>query len=191
MQTTRPSLLLRIRDPRDAAAWEVFDSIYRPMLRRYALSRGLLDAEAEDIAQQCLTEVLRRIGDFEYDAAKGRFKGWLKTMVANRVRNLWRDRRERQADTAVFERDASPEPSPDESFEKLWMQEHLWHCFRAVQAQVDETTWRAFEQYVLRQRTIDEVCRELNLKAQNVYTIKWRLTERVAAMMKELLGKSQ
>lgn len=191
MQTTRPSLLLRIRDPRDAAAWEVFDSIYRPMLRRYALSRGLLDAEAEDIAQQCLTEVLRRIGDFEYDAAKGRFKGWLKTMVANRVRNLWRDRRERQADTAVFERDASPEPSPDESFEKLWMQEHLWHCFRAVQAQVDETTWRAFEQYVLRQRTIDEVCRELNLKAQNVYTIKWRLTERIAAMMKELLGKSQ
>jgi RNA polymerase sigma-70 factor (ECF subfamily) len=191
LQTTRPSLLLRIRDPRDAAAWEVFDSIYRPMLRRYALSRGLLDAEAEDIAQQCLTEVLRRIGDFEYDAAKGRFKGWLKTMVANRVRNLWRDRRERQADTAVFERDASPEPSPDESFEKLWMQEHLWHCFRAVQAQVDETTWRAFEQYVLRQRTIDEVCRELNLKAQNVYTIKWRLTERVAAMMKELLGKSQ
>jgi RNA polymerase sigma-70 factor (ECF subfamily) len=191
LQTTRPSLLLRIRDPRDAAAWEVFDSIYRPMLRRYALSRGLLDAEAEDIAQQCLTEVLRRIGDFEYDAAKGRFKGWLKTMVANRVRNLWRDRRERQADTAVFERDASPEPSPDESFEKLWMQEHLWHCFRAVQAQVDETTWRAFEQYVLRQRTIDEVCRELNLKAQNVYTIKWRLTERIAAMMKELLGKSQ
>lgn len=190
MHATRPSLLLRIRDPHDATAWEVFDSIYRPMLRRYAIGRGPSDAEAEDIAQQCVADVHRKIGEFEYDPAKGRFKGWLKTMVANRVRNHWRDRRERQADTRLFERNAASEPSPDERFEQLWMHEHLWHRFRAIQREVDQSTSRAFEGYVLRLRPIDEVCEELGLTVQNVYTIKWRLTEKVARRMKELLGES-
>lgn len=188
METTRPSLLLRIRDRSDTDAWRAFDAIYRPMLHRFALSQGLTRDDAEDVRQECLAAIYDRIGDFAYDPARGRFKGWLKTMVNNRVRNLRRHRAEAQAGTADLQRPQHREPAPEEAFDRIWAQEHLWHCLRAVREEVGEKTYAAFERYVIERRPIDEICRALGLTANNVYTIKWRLTEKVAARMKALLG---
>jgi RNA polymerase sigma factor (sigma-70 family) len=181
-------LLLRIRDAQDAAAWEVFDAIYRPLMKRYAVARGLKYSDAEDVVQRCMAEIHRRIGGFDYDPAKGRFKGWLRTMVANCVRNLLRGRREHQEAPGDFERAQQREESPDDTFERLWVREHLWYCLRQVREEVAESTFKAYQYHVIEQWPIEKVCRELNLKPNNVYTIKWRLTERVAEKMRELLG---
>ncbi|MFQ5502175.1 MAG: RNA polymerase sigma factor [Phycisphaerae bacterium] len=88
MDTTRPSLLCRILDPAGDAAWRMLDEIYRPMLQRFAMSRGLQPVDAEEIAQQCMTSIHKHIESFRYDPEKGRFKAWLRTMANNRVRNL-------------------------------------------------------------------------------------------------------
>jgi RNA polymerase sigma-70 factor (ECF subfamily) len=187
VDTTRPSLLLRIRDRSDRRAWETFDALYRPMLQRFARARGLGETDAEETAQQCLATIADRIAEFSYDPQKGRFKGWLCTLVNNRVRNLLRDRREQQGETADFEATPQREPTPDEAFDRIWMEEHLWHCLRELRGEVEETTFLAFQSYVIEQRPIEQVCQELKLTPNNVYTIKWRLTERVAAKMRELL----
>ncbi len=187
MDTTRPSLLLRIRDRSDADAWRTFDAIYRPMLHRFAKSNKLSDADADDITQQCLTVISEKMAEFPYDRSKGKFKSWLRTMVNNRVRNLWRDRRERQAETGAFRNLEQPDPPPDEEFDRIWMQEHLWHCLRELQSEVERPTYLAFQHYVVEQWPIERVCSELSMTPNNVYTIKWRLTEKVAAKMKTLL----
>ncbi len=187
MDTTRPSLLLRIRDPSDAAAWRTFDQVYRPMLVRFGRACGLTHDDAEDVAQQCLAAVSDKIAEFDYDPRKGRFKGWLRTLVNNRVRNMLRTRKVHQADTADFERGAAPGDSPEEIFERIWLEEHLWHCLREVQTEVEETTYRVYEAYVVREWPLQRVCDEFGLEANNVYTIKWRITQRVAAKMKELI----
>lgn len=190
MDTTHPSLLLRLKDHRDAAAWQVFDEIYRPMMERFALARGLDHSDAEDIVQQCMAALADQIRSFEYDPAKGRFKSWLRTMVNNKVRNFVRDRKEQAGDSGPFRALASPEASAEEVFEKLWMQEHLWHCLRQIEAQVDAATFKAFQLFVIDQRPVEQVCAELGLSANNVYTIKWRLTQKVAEKMAELLGEN-
>jgi RNA polymerase sigma-70 factor (ECF subfamily) len=187
VDTTRPSLLLRIRDPSDAGAWQTFDALYRPMLQRFARSRGLSAEDAEDVAQQCLAVITDRIAEFSYDPQKGRFRSWLRTLVNNRVRNLLRDRRELQGETADFQNLAERAPSPEEAFDQIWAEEHLWHCLRELRGEVEEATFLAFQQYVIEQRPIEQVCRELNLAPGNVYTIKWRLTQRVADKMRELV----
>lgn len=187
MDTTRPSLLMRIRDRGDAGAWRTFDTIYRPMLYRFGRASGLGHDNAEDVAQQCLTVITDRIGEFSYDPQKGSFKGWLRTLVNNRVRNLLRDRKDQQGSTHDFQRAQQRELLPDEVFEKVWMEEHLWHCLRELRDEVEETTFNAFRAHVIDQQPIEQVCAALNLKPNNVYTIKWRMTERVAEKMKELL----
>jgi RNA polymerase sigma-70 factor (ECF subfamily) len=138
MQTTRSSLLLRIKDRRDGAAWRQFDGIYRPMLYRFAIARGLADAEAEDVVQFCMAAIQEQIHSFEYDPSKGRFKGWLRTLVNNRIRNMMRDRHERPAESGVFQRPAE-QLTPDEEFDRLWMVEHLKHAMGLVQSEVGET----------------------------------------------------
>ena len=39
--TTRRSLVLRLRDPRDEAAWAEFVEIYEPLVYRLARKKGL------------------------------------------------------------------------------------------------------------------------------------------------------
>jgi len=187
MDTTRPSLLLRIRDRGDADAWHTFDEIYRPMLYRFARARGLSCADAEEVSQHCLTVISERIAEFSYDRRKGRFKGWLRTLVNNRVRNLLRDRREYQQATGDLDHRQEREPEPAEAFERIWLEEHLWHCLRQLRSEVEPRTYEVFRRYVIDDQPVEEVCEALNVTPNNVYTVKWRLTERVAARMRDLL----
>lgn len=191
VDTTRPSLLLRIRDQADMDAWRAFDAIYRPMLFRFARARGLSHADAEDVTQQCLSAIAAHMGRFDYDPRQGRFKSWLATLVSNQVRSLQRKRAERQGETGDFGGPQEREPGPDETFERIWLEEHLWHCLDELRGEVEESTFRAFEGYVIKQQPLAEVCTALNLTPANVYTIKWRMTERIAAKMKTLLDGSE
>jgi RNA polymerase sigma-70 factor (ECF subfamily) len=191
VDTTRPSLLLRIRDRSDTDAWRTFDAIYRPMLQRFARARGLDQDAAEDVTQQCLAAIYDHIGEFNYDPSKGRFKSWLRTLVNNRVRDLLRVQRDRQGDTGAFRQAQQREDSPEDVFEQIWMEEHLGHCLRELRCEVEETTFKAFWDYVMEEQPIEHVCAALNLKPNNVYTIKWRLTERIAAKMKELVDDTE
>jgi len=191
VETTRPSLLMRIRDRSDAGAWRTFDAIYRPLLIRFAGTRGLDESDAEDVAQHCLTAIYDHIGDFSYDPQKGKFKSWLKTLVQHRISDLRRHQRAQQADTHALQSLEDPEPSPADVFERIWMEEHLAHCLRVLRTEVEERTFQAFQYHVLEEWPVDKVCAELNLKPNNVHTIKWRLTEQVTAKMRELLGDSE
>lgn len=188
MNTTRASLLVRIKDRNDSASWQEFDGIYRPMLHRFARARGIDDAAADDIVQQCMTVIARHIQSFEYDPGKGRFKAWLRTMVNNRVKNLFRDRKDRAAESADFKREQDREAAPDELFDKLWMDEHLRHCLQLIRENVEPDTFKAFQSYVMDEEPADKVCADLGMNMNQLYKIKWRVTQKLGEKMRELLG---
>ncbi|MFN9879039.1 MAG: hypothetical protein ACK557_11235, partial [Planctomycetota bacterium] len=62
---TRHSLIQRLQDGGDDAAWEEFASIYRPIIVRIALRKQLQFDDAEDLAQQVLLLVLKNIGNWK------------------------------------------------------------------------------------------------------------------------------
>ena len=51
---TRASLLVRLRDPRDEAAWVEFIDLYGALVYNYARKQGLQDADAADLGQEVL-----------------------------------------------------------------------------------------------------------------------------------------
>lgn len=161
------------------------------MLLRFAKSHGLADSDAEDVAQHCISAFINKLDDFEYDRGRGRFKSWLRTLVNNRVRNLWRDRKGRNANETELNGRVDERDIPDEAFERIWMEEHLWHCLRELRSEVNPETFAAYEAYVLKQEAPDAICERLQISRGNLHTIKWRLTERVAEKMRELLGEDE
>lgn len=191
MDTTRFSLLFRIKNPANQAAWGEFDAIYRPMLTRFVRMKGLSGADADDIVQQCMMAVHKHIGGFEYDPQKGRFKGWLRTMVGNRVRNHFRDKREYEGGTGVFSALPDSEHAPDEAFDRVWMEEHLRHCLNQVRAEATPQEYDAYQRYVLDEQSVEDVCAAFSYTAQQLYKIKWRLTQKVSEKMRELLGEDE
>jgi RNA polymerase sigma-70 factor (ECF subfamily) len=78
---TRPSLLLRIRDPEDRRAWAGFSSLYRPVVCQLARHHGMQPAEADDLAQQVLISILVAIDRFDPDRSQATFRTWLKTIA--------------------------------------------------------------------------------------------------------------
>src|SRR6185436_8977534 len=85
---TRPSLLLRVRDVNDDAAWSQFVEIYTPLVFGYCRARGLQEGDAADVAQETLRAVAKAIGKFEYDPQRGKFRNWLLTVVRSKLHNF-------------------------------------------------------------------------------------------------------
>jgi RNA polymerase sigma-70 factor (ECF subfamily) len=190
MDTTRPSLLIRVRDAGDQAAWREFDGIYRPLLLRFAQARGLSAADAEELAQECMAALHRHVQEFEYDPGKGRFKGWLRTMVNNRFRNRLRDRREYQAASGEIQRAAGDsEASPEALFDRVWRQEHLRHCLRLIRGEVEEDTFGAFVAHVMEEKSVEEVCAQFDMTANQVHAVKSRMMKRIRQRMIQILGE--
>ena len=85
---TRDTLLARLRDPSDQAAWAEFLSIYQPLIYRFSRSRGLQDADAQDATQHVLWAVARAADRWEPDPSRGRFRSWLAKVASNAAINF-------------------------------------------------------------------------------------------------------
>ena len=84
---TRHSLIARLKDPNDQIAWEEFVSIYRPVVFRIAMQKGLQPADAEDVAQTVMVSVSRAVEKWEPDPQRARFRTWLNRVAVNAAIN--------------------------------------------------------------------------------------------------------
>src|SRR5262249_7349705 len=97
---TPPSLLNRLREhPGDAEAWRRFDALYRPLLLTWLRPYSIGPQAADDLVQQVWVVVLREMPHFHYAPQGGRFRGWLRGILVNRLRDFWRSQKGRAVAT--------------------------------------------------------------------------------------------
>src|SRR5439155_7279392 len=82
---TRASLLERLKDLGDRASWDDFYQTYRELIYSVARKAGLKETEAEEVVQDTLIAVARKIPEFHYDPSVDSFKGWLLTVTRWRI----------------------------------------------------------------------------------------------------------
>jgi len=145
---TRNSLLIRLRDASQEAAWVEFVAIYEPLIYRLARAKGLQHADAQDMSQEVFAVVGGAIGRFDPEL-KGSFRGWLSRITRNLVINhLSRDQEPRGAGTTDMQLLLQEQPSVDVATETMFQMEQRREVFRwaaeNVQAEVQDETWRAF-----------------------------------------------
>src|SRR5437764_3653020 len=146
---TRASLLVRLRDPRDAAAWSEFVDLYVPLIYGYLRKQGLQDADAVDLAQDVISAVAGAVGRLEYDPGRGSFRTWLFTVVRRKLSNWRRAQRHRprgSGDTTthrLLEHYPAPE-AVEAEWETEWQQGgYAWAC-EQIRKGLTEATWQAF-----------------------------------------------
>ncbi|MDP6718760.1 MAG: sigma-70 family RNA polymerase sigma factor [Pirellulaceae bacterium] len=186
MDTTRASLLIRIRHASDTQAWSTFHDLYAPLLYRFARARGLSHEDAEEVRATCYEAIVRQIPHFEYDKSKGGFKAWLRTLVSRRVIDLLRKRREQIADTDQLLGLANAELSVEELWEKQWRQQHLRFCMQQARIHVSEATYEAFIMLMEEGVSVPDVCERLGMTANQVYKAKARMLETLRELMQSL-----
>ncbi len=116
---TQPSLLSRVRDGSDQAAWREFEAKYRELLMRYCRARGLQQSDADDVCQLVMMNLAQSLRNFEYSPEKGRFRSYLGRVVRNSISRYFSRPIPpgRALDTAVMA--TVPDEDPDETDDLL------------------------------------------------------------------------
>src|SRR5689334_6795052 len=170
--TTSVSLLVRLRDARDADAWRQFVRLYAPLVYRYARRHRLQDADAADLTQEVLRAVSGAVGRLDYDPGRGSFRGWVFTLAHRKLCDfLTRARRQARGSGDDVTQELLDElPAPEE---ERWESDYerrlfAWAAERARE-EFREATWRAFWQTAVEGRSAPEVATALGLSVGAVY----------------------
>jgi RNA polymerase sigma factor (sigma-70 family) len=83
-------LLSRLRDLEDSDSWRTFFEMYWQLLYNVARKSGLANDQAEDVVQETVIAVARKMPEFRYDPAKGSFKRWLLLICRRRIQDYFR-----------------------------------------------------------------------------------------------------
>src|SRR2546421_12588340 len=82
---TRRTLLSRLRNLDDQESWRTFFDLYWRLLYNVARKSGLDDLVAQEIVQDTVIAVARKMPGFRYDPARGTFRQWLLRITRRRV----------------------------------------------------------------------------------------------------------
>jgi RNA polymerase sigma-70 factor (ECF subfamily) len=186
MTRTPASLLERLRQPFDPEAWSRFVSLYTPMIYSWACRARLQEQDALDLVQEVFVILLRVLPAFSYDRDRS-FRRWLRTVTLN----TWRNGRKRAGNRVLHAAaDADQVAVPDE-LEDIWESEYREHVVAralcVMQADFQETTWKACWETVVSGRPAADVAHELGITVGAVYAAKVRVLARLREELDGLL----
>ena len=188
---TRDSLLLQIQSQENKDAWEEFVEIYRPVVYRVAISRGLQHADALDLVQLVFVSVANSIARWEKLNEKSRFRHWLLRVAKNATINAIQ---RRPADQALggegYAQDLIEQPAADPASETeldLEYQRQLYlQAAEKVRANVSEENWTAFRLTAIDGVSIEQTSKELGKTVGAIYAARCRIMKQLANIVSQL-----
>ncbi|MCI0746831.1 MAG: sigma-70 family RNA polymerase sigma factor [Verrucomicrobia subdivision 3 bacterium] len=196
---TRDSLLSRLKDRNDQESWQDFFNTYWKLVYGVAIKAGLTDQEAQEVVQETVITVARRIPEFRYDPAVCSFKTWLLNLTRWRIVDQLRKRkpefgsRRRKSETArtpTVER--IPDPAGmdlDEVWNEEWEQYILDAAIDRVKKQVSPEQFQIFALRVFKEWPVMKIARELDVSVGQVYLAKHRVAALIKKQVRELEKK--
>lgn len=188
--STRPSLLLRVRDVRDGGAWRTFVELYVPLLHGYFTRSGVAHHDAADLTQEVLQAVARNMPGFNYDPVRGHFRNWLRTIARNQMFKFFsRSQKLRMTDGSSAAWREAEEKVEDSAEAGRWEREYRVRVFAIVSAKVradvSPVTWDAFWRTAVLGETADTASLATGLSAGAIYVARCRVTARLRALIAE------
>ena len=89
---TRRSLISRLRNSDDHESWRHFFETYWKLIYSFAIKCGCTDFEAEEVVQETIISVSKKMPEYKYDPSICTFKGWLMHVTNWRVIDQLRKR---------------------------------------------------------------------------------------------------
>ncbi|MEZ6129747.1 MAG: sigma-70 family RNA polymerase sigma factor [Planctomycetaceae bacterium] len=184
---TSLSLLERIRASGDAAGWEQLVELYTPLIRIWIRRYSSSPQEADDVIQDVLAVVVRRLPDFER-ARPGSFRTWLRTITVNCLRDSWKKQRLRPvvAGGSDFQQVLEQLSDPHSELSRLWNDEHDQHVLQSLLTRlrptVPDQTWQSFFRVAMTGEAVEAVAADLGITVNSIYIAR----SRVMAKLREL-----
>ena len=194
---TRRSLLSRLKQWDDHESWRDFFNTYWKLIYSVAIKTGLSDQEAEDVVQETVISVAKKMGDFKYDPAICSFKGWLLRITRFRIIDQLRKRHPALREKPTYSGfvagnesalDQVPDPSSldlDATWDAEWRKNLVDVAMEQVKRRVNAAHYQIFYWYAVKGVKATEVAKMSGTNLPQVYIIK----QRVSRLVKEEIQK--
>lgn len=194
LASTRYSLLLRIADAGDHAAWSEFLAVYEPLVYSLGRRRGLQDADARDLCQEVFRSVATAARRFDPSPEKGSFRAWLFTIARNLLSNLARRERAmpRASGGSDFLRLLDAQPAADEHsqhIERDYQRRVLQFAAESIEPEFEPRSWQAFWRTAVESQLVAHVARDLAMSPGAVYIARCRVLARLKSRVAEIEGE--
>jgi RNA polymerase sigma factor (sigma-70 family) len=193
---TRQSLLSRLKNYDDSASWEDFFNTYWKLIYGVAIKSGLTEIEAQEVVQETIIAVSKKMPGFKYNPAIGSFKAWLLNQTRWRIKDQFR-KRVRELTVQPSGEGSSEEgrfietfPDPAQSdlqiiWEDEWQQHILQTAMNRIKPKVSARQYQIFDLYVNKKWAVEKIQKTLGVTATQVYLAK----HRIASLMREEIRK--
>jgi RNA polymerase sigma-70 factor (ECF subfamily) len=176
---TSLTLLERLqKNPDDPQAWTLFIERYQPRIRRWCVTWGLQDCDADDVAQDVLVKLFAALRKFQYDPTRS-FRAWLKTVTQHAWSDFVAARRRRpgQAPSGIDTIADSAEAQSDleRQLEDAFDRELLEAAMHRIKGRTKPVNWEAFHLTAMEGLSGAEVARKLAIPVGHVFVAKHRV----------------
>ena len=189
---TSHSLIFRVKNPADGAAWTEFLGIYQPVVFRMARRRGLQDADAQDVMQQVFLSISKSIEGWVPGDLKLPFRAWLTTIARNAItKALTRRPRDSATGSTSMVELLDAQPDPQETTAEILAEarkELIRWATEQIRSEFSEATWNVFWRTAIEGVPIAEVAKSTGRSAGAVYVARYRV---IARLKEKVLEVSQ
>jgi RNA polymerase sigma-70 factor, ECF subfamily len=164
--------------------WRRLVDVYTPLFSNWLTRLGVPDSDREDLVQEVLVVVMKRVQDFEH-RGPGAFRAWIRSILVNQARKFFRDR------------PLHPSIDPDQLAQddsilaRRWDAEHdhfiANRAMKIVEGDFAPATWQAFRRQVFDSQPAAEVAAELGLSLNAVLLAKSRILKRLREELRGLV----
>jgi RNA polymerase sigma-70 factor (ECF subfamily) len=197
---TRQSLLERLKNWEDQKSWQDFFFTYWRLIYGVARQAGLSDVEAQDVVQETVVSVAKKMGEFKTNPAFGSFKSWLLQITRRRICDQFRKRPRRTASWRIrcgeTARTPTLEKLPDPGgpeLEAIWQEE--WErnlldvAMEKVKGLVSSKQFLLFYQQVFKRWSPRKVASQYGVSLAQAYMAKYRVSGVLKREIKKLQKK--
>jgi len=184
---TRHSLLTRLKHWDDQEGWSEFFDTYWQLIYGVARKAGLGEADAQEVVQETVISVAKRMKDFKTGREHGSFKAWLLTIVRRRIADQLRKRPpvdranihrspDDTARTGTVDRIPDPNaPQLEDFLEQEWEANRISVALEHLKRKTGAKQFQIFQLLVIREMEVSEVAKVLGVSRTLVYVTKHRL----------------
>ncbi len=183
--STHATLLARLAEGHDQAAWGEFCDRYGELIRGFARRRGLQVADCDDVVQETLMALTKAMPQFRYEPGRGKFRSYLKTVT---LHVIFRKSRQKKGDVCLDDIEtavsaAVADHETDGQWENEWRQHHLRQAMRVIETEFNAKDRAAFDAYALGGRGVRETAESLGISEDQVYQAKSRILKRLGQLI--------
>ncbi len=184
---TSRTLIARVKAD-DPAAWERLVVLYGPLVYRWCRRWDLPEQETADVFQNVFQALAQHIAGFRKEKEGDTFRGWLRRITDNKVRDFFRERGREpggeggtEAQMRLSNLPAEPDSGSEQDLGSL-----VTASVDLIRGEFEWRTWQAFWLTAVEGRLPRDVALELNISPGAVRVAKSRVLKRLRDELGEL-----